>query len=143
MNSTPTCPICEDKIFGRSDKRFCSIKCKNRHHHVARKYLRNMVQSENRGRERNLTLLEGLIDARNDCFETHLNFLCKQGFHLEYCHLRFENKGVRILACYHFLIELNQHGFMKIRRQMSPIFLKNEFYNRFIQDRLRWNYNHS
>jgi hypothetical protein len=141
MHKHPTCPICKDKLFGRSDKRFCSVKCKNQHHQIARRYLRNMVEMENQRRERNLTLLEGLMDARNDQFETHLNFLSKQGFHLEYCHLRKKEKSYQIYSCYHFVIELRTTGFMKIRRQMSPLFLKDEFYQRYIQDRIRWNYN--
>lgn len=136
MKQTPTCPICQDPLFGRSDKRFCSLKCKNRHHQIARTYLRNMVKLENQQRQRNLTILEGLMDARNDAFHSHLTLLTKMGFHIEFCNLNFIAKGVRLFSCYHFILTIQSNGRLLVKRNMSPVHLNPAFYNRFKIDRL-------
>lgn len=38
MSSKRNCPICQTTFRGRSDKKFCSIKCKSRYHHTQHKY---------------------------------------------------------------------------------------------------------
>jgi endogenous inhibitor of DNA gyrase (YacG/DUF329 family) len=42
------CPECDSNVFGRSDKRFCSINCKNNHHNAARKKNKPLTLEINR-----------------------------------------------------------------------------------------------
>ena len=38
MSSKRYCPTCQTIIRGRSDKKFCSVKCKSQYHHAQQKH---------------------------------------------------------------------------------------------------------
>ena len=59
---TETCTTCGKKLYGRRDKMYCDITCKNRHYTIARrlKYetFRNHITMVNR----NIDILRGIMD---------------------------------------------------------------------------------
>lgn len=54
---TINCKICSKTLVGRSDKKFCSIKCKNYYHVNLRKVTDKAVESINKKLHRNRAIL--------------------------------------------------------------------------------------
>jgi predicted nucleic acid-binding Zn ribbon protein len=65
------CPICGGPIQGRSDKRYCSQKCKNTHHYLARRNCKPLIVEKNKRLERNFVILEGLIQQWHPVLKIH------------------------------------------------------------------------
>lgn len=77
------CPTCSKPInFGRRDKIFCTIKCKNKHHKIARKQIRKRVDFHNELLRRNLVILEGIVGPKARIVNVHKDALIKHGFEL-------------------------------------------------------------
>lgn len=76
----------EEMPYGRTDKVYCSVKCKNRHYyaeHLAGRYVRTRVASI---LEKNYSLLESLICEQKE--SATLSELSVRGFNPDYmtCH---------------------------------------------------------
>ena len=77
------CLECGDVVpYGRTDKVYCSVKCKNRHYyaeHMAGRYIRTRINSI---LEKNYSLLEALIAGNID--SVLLSDLSVKGFSPDY-----------------------------------------------------------
>ena len=72
----------EEMPYGRTDKVYCSVKCKNRHYyaeHLAGRYVRTRVASI---LEKNYSLLESLICEQKE--SATLSELSVRGFNPDY-----------------------------------------------------------
>lgn len=77
------CVTCQDEYHGRTDKRYCSVKCKNEHHKVARKHNEPFVDSFLTRLNRNLTVIRGLLNEAHNSLEVDKRTLVSLGFDLE------------------------------------------------------------
>lgn len=80
MNS---CLECGDKIFGRSDKKFCNDACRNAYNNKQNKDSMNLMRNINNKLRKNYRILSEnkFIDGK---FKTTKNKLSAQGFNFEY-----------------------------------------------------------
>ena len=79
------CPICGDKIIGRSDKIFCALSCKNEYHN--RRLYENLMIANNIDKmlHRNRVLLQELYEeAGNRSFSMSKSRLAKKGFKFDF-----------------------------------------------------------
>lgn len=79
------CPTCSGIVTGRKDKRFCTIKCKNEHHRVARHQLKSRYHEIQKRIRRNLVVLEGILGPTADGMNIHKDALFKFGFDINTC----------------------------------------------------------
>ncbi|MDD2982547.1 MAG: hypothetical protein PHQ74_04085 [Crocinitomicaceae bacterium] len=75
-----TCIVCEKFIYGRSDKVFCDIKCKNRYHSELSKSQKTIARETFKILAKNWTILATLLGDGAD--ELHINKveLARHGF---------------------------------------------------------------
>jgi len=79
------CPTCSGIVAGRKDKRFCTIKCKNEHHRVARAQLKSRYHEIQKRIRRNLVVLEGIMGPTASGMNIHKDALFKFGFDISTC----------------------------------------------------------
>ncbi|MBU2018530.1 MAG: hypothetical protein KJ941_02685 [Bacteroidetes bacterium] len=118
------CPECNSSVFGRIDKRFCSIKCKNNHHNNARRRNKPLTQEVNRQLARNFTILEGLTRENGACMQVHQNALSRHGFCFETVTGASYRNGVITYKCYHFTYVIGKDGVIRVRTNAK---IRNEF----------------
>lgn len=110
------CPVCSGKVYGRTDKRYCSIKCKNEHHRIARKRSKPLVFELNRKLLRNLNILEGLLGRKSNFLRVHKSILIRHGFDLNsITGVQILNNSIR-LECYHYSFTIDADGIVYVRR---------------------------
>lgn len=74
------CVICDTPLFGRSDKRFCSVKCKNNYHAEIRRTTNAFAKDTFKQLLRNHRILSELIGPEKKDFEINLMSLKRKGF---------------------------------------------------------------
>ena len=80
------CPICGNTIVGRSDKKFCSPKCKNQYHHPSQNLKGDHIKMVNTFLYQNFKILETVfLDEKKDKLMVPRILLDKMGFHYKYC----------------------------------------------------------
>ena len=93
------CLECGDVVpYGRTDKVYCSVKCKNRHYyaeHMAGRYIRTRINSI---LEKNYSLLEALIAGNID--SVLLSDLSVKGFSPDYMTSHRSRKYYSECGCY-------------------------------------------
>ena len=115
MFKKKTCPVCEKPITGRSDKRFCSIACKNTWHFQQRR--QHVVSQVNDALQRNRSIIEQLIPKHNSCETLSRKILENLGFQFEFftgMEVSPDGKTYRII--YDYSWEEEKDGMMTIRR---------------------------
>ncbi len=60
------CVICNKQLFGRSDKRFCDIQCKNYYHAQVRKSVKTISSETIKILAKNVVILEGIMGEEKD-----------------------------------------------------------------------------
>ncbi len=75
-----TCIVCEKNLFGRSDKVFCDITCKNKYHSELAKSQKTIAKETLKILEKNWTILTSLMGELSS--ELHINKveLARHGF---------------------------------------------------------------
>ena len=110
------CPVCKSAVHGRIDKRYCSTKCKNKHHNTSRRMNKPMTMEVNRQLLRNLTVLEGLLMDDSAFLRIHQTALVRLGFVVESV-TGFQIKGRTVVHyCYHFAYTISNDGIVNVRR---------------------------
>ncbi len=128
------CPVCQGAVIGRSDKRYCSVQCKNAHHLAARKINRPMTEEQNRRLLRNLTLLEGIMGNDGKTLRIHKDELIRRGFDPDsVTGLKFRKNGYR-LYCYHFSFTISADGILHVIRHDKVAEELPGFYERWTID---------
>ena len=110
------CPSCIVEVHGRSDKRFCDVKCKNKHHADARKQFAPRFKNTTKVQKRNIIILEGVLGKTAKRMKVHKDALFKVGFDLNTCSRSYLN-GTRIIReIGEYQFELLKNGIMEVIR---------------------------
>ncbi|MEL6636527.1 MAG: hypothetical protein AAFR05_07235 [Bacteroidota bacterium] len=117
------CPICAKPIVGRSDKKFCSLACKNKFHHPAQNQQGNLVKTVNRFLLQNFQIMEGIFreEKKNKLMIPRM-VLDQMGFHFNYCtgcYLNRQGKLYHYVYNYAWMAFSNQE-LMLLRQRKSP-----------------------
>ncbi len=123
------CPTCGGVVVGRTDKRFCCIKCKNEHHRVARALFKPRFKEIQRKILRNLVVAEGILGTKHSAMSIHKDALFRHGFDLSVCTgtTVINDKLVHELHDYHF--HVRKDGIVVVKRtkqlkELMPVFFK-------------------
>ncbi len=79
-NSNRTCIICETNIYGRSDKVFCGIDCKNKYHSEVRKTTKTVSAETIKLINKNWKILTNLMTDKGCQLTTKKLTLQRLGF---------------------------------------------------------------
>ena len=110
------CPSCSGEVNGRSDKRFCEVKCKNKHHADARKLFAPRLKNTTKVQKRNIIILEGILGKTANRMKIHKDALFKVGFDLKTCS-RSYLKGAKIIReIGEYQFELLKSGIIEVVR---------------------------
>lgn len=74
------CVICDEALFGRSDRRFCSYKCKNKYHADVRRTAKHLAKDQLQLLHKNRRILSELLDEKVTEFEINKIVLQRKGF---------------------------------------------------------------
>lgn len=124
------CPTCQKSVYGRADKTFCSIECKNKHHACGRK-LHKAVHGDHYDQiSRNLIILEGALSRNGKTMIVHKSALKRRGYDFScVTNIRRHEKELRIYL-YHFEIRELKDGMVRVTRTIDrpspnlPIFFR-------------------
>jgi len=112
------CMVCGEETQGRSDKKFCSADCKNRHHSAQRRNTRDAVAEIDgylhRNREILATLLGNAVKVELDRL-----VLTRTGFRYEYhtgTYLNKEGKMYRLVYDYTW-IDFSKQKILVVRKK--------------------------
>lgn len=89
------CKICKKKIYGRSDKLFCSIGCKNKYHSLLKIFVNKHVTDINKLLFRNREILQEVLGKNKIQKKIHRLVLEKKNFNFKYhthYHINIKNK---------------------------------------------------
>jgi hypothetical protein len=78
-----TCVICNSQLYGRSDKVFCDIRCKNKYHAEIRKTTKTISAETLKILNKNWVILAGLMTDKCDRFVLKRITLERQGFNFD------------------------------------------------------------
>lgn len=115
-----TCFQCKKEIHGRSDKRFCSIACKNQHHALSRKHTRDAVSEIDSYLHRNREILAMLMGDASKAEVDRLT-LTRTGFRYEYhtgTYLNKEGKMYRLVYDYAWM-DFSDQKIMLVRKKKT------------------------
>jgi hypothetical protein len=77
------CCVCDKQLYGRSDKVFCDIHCKNKYHANVRKHTQSASANNIKILAKNYQILCQLLGTDCERYVTKKLFLQKQGFNFE------------------------------------------------------------
>lgn len=99
MNEKRLCPVCNDPILGRIDKKFCSDQCRNSYNNSRYSTTNIYVQKINRTLKKNYSILVTL-NTNGKTKVTRSRLLC-EGFDFNYYTSIYETqKGNTYKLCY-------------------------------------------
>jgi hypothetical protein len=81
--SSRQCVICSSVLVGRSDKRFCDIKCRNYYHAEVRRSVKSVVSETMKILKHNYVQLTGMLGEKDSCVVDRLA-LERKGFRFNY-----------------------------------------------------------
>ena len=115
-----TCAQCQMPLVGRSDKKFCSMTCKNHFNSIQRSKTKTITQEVDNYLHRNREILATLMPvAKKDMFDKLI--LTKAGFRWEYCtgiYLNKDGKTYFIVYDYAWMAFSNQQ-ILVVKKQLS------------------------
>jgi len=117
--SKRTCKECNQELFGRIDKKFCSDQCRTQNYNHTNNKSNNLVRSTNAILKKNRNILAKL----NPTGKTKISEkkLLENGFKLNYVtNLYTTKKDITYYFCY-------DQGFIKLANNYYTIFEKKEF----------------
>lgn len=102
-NTYKKCKICRKKIVGRSDKLFCSIRCKNYYHINLRRVTKKVAVAIDKKLHRNRSILLEIMGKRADKKMILRIELENKKFHFSYLtHFHVNSKGKTFHWIYDF-----------------------------------------
>lgn len=114
------CPTCGGAVYGRSDKRFCTVKCKNKHHAGARAQIRTRFSYVEKKLHRNYVILEGILGPKHNCMTVHKDDLFKHGFNFTKCTNKFKDNKRTYSELIDYQYTVSTDGMVVVRR-MNPL----------------------
>jgi len=128
------CPTCQGKVVGRRDKRFCSLKCKNEHHRVARQMLKSRFDELQNRLYRNLVVLEGTLGTKHNSMSIHQNTLFKIGFDLKANTGSYRKKNKTYFEVENYTYSFENNGNILVRRNHELSSFMPVFFRRWLID---------
>lgn len=125
------CPVCNSLVFGRRDKIFCSVKCKNEHHRIARVQFQSREELSHKRIRRNAVLLEGILGPRSNAMAIHRDELIRRGFDIKSCVRAGKNKGRVIYEIYDYQYFESKDGVVIVRRKQNLVDYLPGFFERY------------
>lgn len=125
------CPMCSGLVFGRRDKIFCTIKCKNEHHRVAREQFSTREELSHKRIRRNAVLLEGILGPQNNAMAIHRDELIRRGFDIKSCTRSGLSKGRIIYEIYDYQYFETKDGVIIVRRKKNLTIYLPGFFERY------------
>lgn len=77
------CCVCDKKLYGRSDKVFCDIHCKNKYHQDIRKHSKSAAVNTVKTLQKNYIILCNLLGTKCDRYIIKKLKLQEMGFNFE------------------------------------------------------------
>lgn len=100
---THTCRICKKKLYGRSDKLFCSVYCKNYYHKHLRHAAKKAAIEINGYLRRNYSILLEVLGKHKTQLKVYRNVLEKKKFRFTYhTHLHINSRN----KTFHYIYDL-------------------------------------
>jgi len=101
MSNTRTCLACNEPLFGRSDKKFCSDQCRNSFNNQLNSDSINSIRNINRILKKNRLILKELNPKGKN--KVHKNRLEMLGYKFNYMtHTYTTSKGTQYKFCYEY-----------------------------------------
>ncbi len=114
-----TCEHCEEEIFGRSDKRFCSDYCRNSQHNIENRDSTNYMRKVNNVLRKNRRILAKFNP--NGKAKVSGTVLMEEGFNFAYFTNIYETKkGGKYYFCY-------DQGFIKLDDNMYALVIRESY----------------
>jgi hypothetical protein len=111
------CQQCQAEFNGRTDKRFCSVKCKNENHFALRQNTRSITKEIDGYLHRNREILFTLMGkAKKEIFDKII--LDRTGFRFDYCtgiYINKENKTYFLLYDYAWM-QFSDQSILVVRK---------------------------
>lgn len=106
---TKTCPVCNNAIRGRTDKRFCNDYCRNAYNNVKKAPQNALMRNINHQLSRNRRILLDQLTNKQTIQKTSKKKLINAGFDVTLCtSARTAKDGTIIYGCYETaFIQLN------------------------------------
>ena len=96
------CPICQSRVVGRSDKKFCSVKCKTYYHQRLRLVTKTAAAAIDKILHRNRSILLEVMGKHNMRMTIPKLELAKRKFNFQHItHYHINHKG----KTYHFVYD--------------------------------------
>lgn len=115
-----TCKICKKPIRGRSDKIFCSVKCKSYYHRKLREVTKDATTKIDVILHRNRSILLEIMGKNSSQKKVPRNLLDKKKFNIRYMTGFFENaQGKRYHIVYDFAWMEFSDGDILIKRRSN------------------------
>ncbi len=118
MNQIKNCLCCEKPLHGRSDKRFCSISCKNAWNAARRRTTRSITEQIDTILHRNREILAVLMGEKTNKMEVDRLVLDRAGFNFKYITGIYTNSQGKL---YHYVYDF---AWMEFSKQVVMIVRK-------------------
>lgn len=129
------CCVCDSPLFGRSDKVFCNIDCKNKYHSAIRKHNKTVSNETVKILNKNYQILCFLLGKDNSKFEVNKLELQRKGFNFEILSGIKQNTGFYkpslILKIYEFELILSQSENVIVTRNNEQSIISPYVYKRW------------
>lgn len=112
------CPECNEKITGRSDKKFCSDYCRNSYNNKLNKDQTNLIRNTNNQLRKNYRILSKLNPV--DKSRTTKTILLLQGFSFDFYTTTYTTKTGKI---YYFVYD---QGYLPIENDFYLLVKRNQ-----------------
>jgi hypothetical protein len=115
----PKCKICSKEIVGRSDKKFCSVRCKNYYHVNLRKVTDSSVKEINKILHRNRSILLEIMGKHKTQIKINRLLLDKKKFNFKYhTHIIKNSSGKLYFYIYDFAwMEFSDNEILIVRKR--------------------------
>lgn len=110
------CIMCKAKIQGRSDKKFCSVKCRSDYHIKLRKVTEDATHEIDKILHRNRSILLEVLGKNGQTKKINRRYLDKKNFRFDYLtgyHLNSQNKMVHYIYDFTWSIFSDQEILIK------------------------------
>ena len=98
----PTCILCGKQIAGRTDKKFCSLACKNTSNYSRRRQTKSMTQSIDSILHKNREILDVIMGPKRKRMHIEKTELTQMGFQFSYMTGYYTNSKGKL---YHYVYD--------------------------------------
>jgi len=120
MKTKKKCPVCEDFIIGRADKKFCSDQCRTTFNNRLNSDANNFVRNINNILRKNRRILIEL-NPKGKSIKVHRDKLVERGFRFNYFTNVYKTKaGKEYFYCY-------EQGYLALEENVYVLVVRQEY----------------